>query len=126
MPGGAEVNTTLPVPDGKYEGWIIPEEALADAVEVRIDPSSVEGDALEAWRNAIDTNAKWLGERAFVDDLWVKDPIVVSELFAVGPRWLGEGGDIYRGADATPSERLAPQDQRRLPSDKAARTNDRA
>jgi len=97
VPGGAEVNTTLPIPDGKYEGWIIPEEALANAVVVRIDPSSAAGDALEAWRNAIDTDAKWLGERAFVDDLWVKDPIVVSELFAVGPRWLGEGGDIYKG-----------------------------
>jgi len=95
--GGAELATLLPVPDGKYEGWIIPQEALAAADVVKVDPASPEGEALAAWRDMLEENAKWLGEKVFVEDLYVKDPLVVSELLAVGPRWLGEGGVVYVG-----------------------------
>jgi hypothetical protein len=97
VPGGASWSDTLPVPDGKYEGWLIPEDALAQADVVRVDPVSAEGEALNRWRSQLDANGKWLAQMVLVDDLYIKDPIVVSQVLAVGPRWLGQGGDILSG-----------------------------
>lgn len=97
VPGGAEWRTALPVPDGKFEGWIVPEEALAAATLVEVDPGSAEGNALQSWRDTLDANAEWLGERVLVEDLYVKDPIIVSELLSFGPRWLGTGGFVQSG-----------------------------